>query len=77
MTYVLFAALIILTIIYSLLVFHLEKDFKAERKDLYNRIMAGSLQDYERGTHSTSPRSPIANGIKKTMDSQYEQKKRW
>ena len=72
----LLAVVIIISIVFSLLIFHLEKDFKAERADLYNRIMAGSLQDYERGTHSTSPRTPVANGIKKTMDSQYESKKR-
>lgn len=47
MVYVLFAALIILSIIYSVLIYHLEKDFKAERKDLYNRIMSKDLHEYQ------------------------------
>lgn len=76
MLYVLVAALVIVTLIYSLLIYHLEKDFKAERKDLYNRIMAGSLQDYVRGSHSDSSRnqSGIGNSIKKVMDNQYKPK---
>ena len=45
-----------------------------EREDLYNRIMAGSLQDYVRGSHSDSSHNSIANGIKKVVDNQYKQK---
>ena len=45
-----------------------------EREDLYNRIMAGSLQDYVRGSHSDSSHSSLANGIKKVVDNQYKQK---
>ena len=45
-----------------------------EREDLYNRLMAGSLQDYVRGSHSDSSHSSVANGIKKVVDNQYKQK---
>ena len=76
MIYVLIAILVIIIISfsYALLIYHLEKDFKAERKDLYDRIMAGSLQDYVRGSHSDSSHNSIANGIKKVVDNQYKQK---
>ena len=47
MVYVLLAALIILSIIYSVLIYNLEKDFKSERKDLYNRIMSKDLREYQ------------------------------
>ena len=51
-----------------------EKRYTKEREDLYNRIMAGSLQDYVRGSHSDSSHSSLANGIKKVVDNQYKQK---
>lgn len=48
-------ALVLLLIIRELSFMHERKRWEIERKDLYSRIQAGSLQEYER---VTKPRTP-------------------
>lgn len=48
-----------------------------ERKDLYNRIMAGNLREYQEGTGERQPPKPTkGNPIKRTLDKQYDLKER-
>lgn len=50
---------------------------RMERKDLYNRIMAGSLREYQEGTgQKPSSNYPKGNPIKKTLDKQYDLRER-
>ena len=48
-----------------------------ERKDLYNRIMAGDFREYQEGTRERQPSNPSkGNPIKRTLDKQYDLKER-
>jgi hypothetical protein len=47
-----------------------------ERKDLYNRIMAGSLREYREGTSQKASKTPKGNPIKRTLDKQYDLRER-
>jgi hypothetical protein len=48
-----------------------------ERKDLYSRIQAGSLREYQEGTgQKPSSNYPKGNPIKKTLDKQYDLRER-
>jgi len=49
---------------------------RMERKDLYNRIMAGSLREYQEGTGQKPSKPPKGNPIKKTLDKQYDLRER-
>lgn len=49
---------------------------RMERKDLYNRIMAGSLREYQEGTGQKASKPPKGNPIKKTLDKQYDLRER-
>jgi hypothetical protein len=49
---------------------------RMERKDLYNRIMAGSLREYQEGTSQKASKPPKGNPIKKTLDKQYDLRER-
>lgn len=48
-----------------------------ERKELYNRIMAGNLREYQESTNEKQPSKPSkGNPIKRTLDKQYDLKER-
>lgn len=48
-----------------------------ERKDLYNRIMAKDLREYQEGTGERQPPKPSkGNPIKRVLDKQYDLKER-
>ncbi len=48
-----------------------------ERKDLYSRIQAGSLREYQEGTRERQPPKPTkGNPIKRTLDKQYDLRER-
>ena len=49
---------------------------RMERKDLYNRIMAGSLREYQEGTGQKASKPPKGNPIKRTLDKQYDLRER-
>lgn len=49
---------------------------RMERKDLYNRIMAGSLREYQEGTSQKASKPPKGNPIKRTLDKQYDLRER-
>lgn len=48
-----------------------------ERKDLYNRIMAGNLREYQESTGDKQPsKTTKGNPIKRTLDKQYDLRER-
>ncbi len=48
-----------------------------ERKDLYNRIMAGNLREYHEAIKDNRPsKTTKGNPIKRTLDKQYDLKER-
>ena len=47
-----------------------------ERKDLYSRIQAGSLREYQEGTGQKASKPPKGNPIKRTLDKQYDLRER-
>lgn len=49
---------------------------RMERKDLYNRIMAGSLREYQEGTGQKASKPSKGNPIKRTLDKQYDLRER-
>ena len=47
-----------------------------ERKDLYSRIQAGSLREYQEGTSQKASKPSKGNPIKRTLDKQYDLRER-
>lgn len=64
--------MIIVSIIFSVALIILDVRHTNERKDLYSRIMAGSLQDYTGAETSRFPRNPLINKFQQVADDQYK-----
>lgn len=64
--------MIIVSIIFSAALIILDVRHARERKDLYNRIAAGSLHDYVGAETSRLPRKTLINKFQQVADDQYK-----